>query len=229
MEERAMKVNILIAEDDPNFRNLICDILQKQGYEPISTANGKQAVDLFHSRSDIALCILDVMMPQMDGWEVVNEIRKKSNLPILMLTALGDDFHEIKGLNLGADDYIVKPFSLTKFIARVEVLLRRTKKEHYESIALGKVSLNIDKHKVFIDDIEVYMNNKEFSLLNLLMKNAGIVLNRDKIIERIWGYDFEGDYRTVDAHIKMIRSKHPILSKSIVTIRGLGYKFEVFE
>ena len=222
-----MSINILIADDDSVFRNLICDILQKQGYIPIPAKNGREALDTFFSESNIALCILDVMMPIYNGWEVLEEIRQHSDVPIIMLTALGDEHHEIKGLLHGADDYIAKPFSYPLFIARIEAALRKTKKELSHVITAGKISINPATHRVLVDGMDVVLNHKEFLLLSLFMTNKGIVFDRDKILDRIWGFDFEGGSRTVDSHIKMLRAKLDKYGDYIITIRGTGYKFEV--
>ncbi len=222
-----MTIKILIADDDSSFRGLICDIISKKRYVPIAVKNGKEAIDVFFSQIDISLCILDVMMPVYNGWEVLGEIRKHSDIPILMLTALSDEIHEVKGLSKGANDYISKPFSYPVLIARIEALLRKTKQEYEENIVTGKLTVNLASHRVSVDNNEVILNNKEFSLLNLFIKNQGIVFDRDKILDRVWGFDFDGENRTVDAHVKMLRSKLGICSDYIITVRGTGYKFEV--
>lgn len=222
-----MNIYILVADDDSVFRGLICDIIKKQGYLPVPVKNGREAIDTFFSHKNIALCILDVMMPIYDGWEVLAEIRQRSDVPILMLTALGDEYHEIKGLTHGADDYIAKPFSYQIFIARVESLLRKIKKEQSQIILEGKISINFATHEVMVDGQDIVLNNKEFLLLSLFIQNKGIVLDRDKILDRIWGFDFDGDNRTVDSHIKMLRAKLGTFGEYIITVRGTGYKFEV--
>lgn len=222
-----MDINILIADDDSVFRQLICDIIKKKGYNVLQASNGKEAIDMFFSRTDITLCILDVMMPVYDGWEVLEEIRQHSDVPVLMLTALGDERNEVKGLSGGADDYIAKPFSYPVFIARIEALLRKIKKQYNEKLSVGEISIDRSTHKVGVANDEIILNNKEYSLLIYLVKNSGIVLDRDKILENVWGYDFEGDIRTIDAHIKMLRSKLGFCSNYIKTIRGTGYLFEV--
>lgn len=222
-----MKINILVADDDPIFRNLICDIIKKQGYSPIPVKNGQEAIDTYFSNKDISLCILDVMMPIYDGWEVLSEIRQRSDVPTIMLTALGDERYEIMGLSHGADDYITKPFSYPVFIARVESLLRKIKKSQSQILAEGKISINLANHQVIADDEIVVLNNKEFLLLTFLAKNKGIVFDRYKILDHVWGFDFDGDSRTVDSHIKMLRGKLGSVGQYIITVRGTGYKFEV--
>ncbi len=222
-----MSIHILIAEDDAEFRALICDILKKQGYLPIAVKDGEQAIDVFFSRKDISLCILDVMMPIYNGWEVLEQIREVSDVPIIMLTALSDEQYEIKGLTHGADDYIAKPFSYPIFIARVEALLRKIKQDNSQIISEGEITVNLATRQVVVHEKEIVLNNKEFLLLKLLIKNKGIVFSRDKILDIVWGYDYDGYHRTVDTHIKMLRAKLGIWGKYIVTVIGTGYKFEV--
>lgn len=222
-----MSLNILVADDDDILRGLICDILKKQGYCVIEAKDGKEVLDIYFSSKDISLCILDVMMPIYNGWKVLEEIRKFDETPILMLTALENEQYEVKGLNYGADDYITKPFSYPIFIARVENLLKKAKKELLSVKEYGDLKINNQSHKVFINNENIYLNNKEYRLLYYLTLNKGLVLSREKILYNIWGFDFEGDIRIVDAHIKMLRSKLKHCAEYIVTVRGLGYKFEV--
>lgn len=222
-----MKLNVLIAEDDAVFRRLICDILRKQSYEPIEAADGGEAIDYFFSRTDIDLVILDIMMPVYDGREVLKEIRAHSDVPVIMLTALGEEKDEIRGLMGGADDYIAKPFSYTVFIARVEALLRKAKKARSAKLVAGQLEIDQTTHKVMIAADEILLNNKEYNLLLYLIKNKGIVLDREKILYAVWGYDFAGDIRTIDTHVKMLRSKLLHCQSYIKTVRGSGYVFEV--
>ncbi len=219
--------NILVADDDNIFRQLICDILIKQGYTIIEATDGKEAMDKFFSNEGIVLCILDVMMPVYDGWEVLKEIRKKSEIPVLMLTALNDEVNEVKGLLGGADDYITKPFSYAVFLARIEALLRKTKKQLLDNVAVGGITIDYASHKVLIDGQEVELNNKEYNLLCCLVRNTGFVLSRETILENVWGYGFEGDIRTIDTHIKTLRSKLNRCGEYIKTVRGTGYVLEV--
>lgn len=222
-----IEFKVLVADDDPVFRSLICDILRKQKYIPVEAENGQQAIDIFFSDIDICLCILDVMMPVYDGWEVLKEIREKSDVPIIMLTALGDEQHEVAGLSYGADDYIAKPFSYPVFVARIESLLRKKKRENESRINIGRIFLDRSNHKVMVGDEEIILNNKEYHLLLYFITNKGIVLDREKILYAVWGYDFEGDIRTIDAHIKMLRNKLLDCNGYIRTVRGTGYVFEV--
>lgn len=221
-----MEIKILVADDDPIFRQLICDIIRQKGYGVVEAANGKEALERFFSEMDISLCILDVMMPIYDGWQVLEEIRQRSEVPVMMLTALGDEKNEIRGLNSGADDYIGKPFSYPVFIARIEALLRKVRKEKAERIKMGELVIDQGIHQVLIGDQEITLNHKEYSLLIFLVKNQGIVLGRETILNQVWGYNFEGDIRTIDAHIKMLRNKLGQCSLYIKTIRGTGYLFE---
>ena len=222
-----MELNILVADDDDVLRGLMCDILRKQGYNPIEAIDGKQALDLYFSSVEISLCILDVMMPVYNGWQVLEEIRAVGETPILMLTALGDERCEVKGLTKGADDYISKPFSYTVLIARIESLLRKVKKEKEAIKEYGELKIDQKAHKVFVEGEEIYLNNKEYRLLCYLTINEEVVLGREKILSHLWGFDFEGDSRVVDAHIKMLRAKLKKCATYIVTVRGAGYKFEV--
>lgn len=222
-----MEIKILIAEDDNIFRDLVCDIVKKEGYTPIIACDGQEAIDMFFSERDISLVILDVMMPVHDGWEVLKEIREHSDIPIIMLTALGDEKHEILGLKKGADEYIGKPFSYEVFIARLNNIVKKVKKNYTDEITAEKIKINQKTHKVVVDDEEIKLNLKEYNLLIHLIKNASIVLTREQILDKVWGYDFEGDIRTIDTHIKTLRAKLSDQGDSIKTVRGCGYMFEV--
>ncbi|EHJ01323.1 two component transcriptional regulator, winged helix family [Clostridium sp. DL-VIII] len=224
-----MNIKILIAEDDNIFRDLVCDIVKKEGYLPIEAGDGKEAIDIFFSSSDIDLIILDVMMPVYDGWEVLNEIREHSDVPVIMLTALGDEKHEVLGLKKGADDYISKPFSYEVFIARLNNIVKKIRKNYSNEINIGGIKINQETHKVTIGDEEIKLNPKEYSLLNFLVKNTNKVLIREQILDKVWGYDFEGDIRTIDTHIKTLRAKLLTRGNCIKTVRGSGYMFEVEE
>lgn len=224
-----MEIKILVADDDPLFRDLVCDIIKKEGYLPVEACDGQQAIDVFFASDDIDLVILDVMMPKYDGWEVLEEIREHSDLPIIMLTALGDEKHEVLGFRKGADEYIAKPFSYEVFVARLNTLLRKLRAERCAETVIGKLRLSQATHKVFADDEEIDLNRKEYSLLIYLVKNRNIVLTREKILDNVWGADFDGDIRTIDTHIKMLRAKLAQCGDYIKTIRGIGYMFEVDE
>lgn len=221
-----MKLKILIADDDERLRSLICDILEKQGYETLSANDGEEALELYENNPDISLLILDVMMPNLNGFEVISEIRDSSDVAILMLTAFGDEENEINGLQKGANDYIAKPFSYPIFIARVESLLRKIKKEKSSNILIGDLQIQRGAHKVFVKKEEILLNNKEYQLLDFLVSNSGVVLSRAKILDTIWGFDYDGDDKTINTHIKMLRSKLGVCSEYIVTKKGTGYVFE---
>lgn len=221
-----MQVRVLVADDDASLRRLICDIVRQQGYEPVEAADGQQAIDLFFSGVEPGLVILDVMMPIYDGWEVLKEIRAKSEVPVMMLTALDDEQSEVTGLKHGADDYLAKPFRYPVFVARLNALLRRTTRDAAKAQNFGQLTLEIEKRRVFVAQNEVILSNKEFLLLSLLAQNSGVVLSREQLLTKIWGYDFEGDARTVDTHIKTLRQKLLDCGEMIQTVRGAGYRFE---
>lgn len=222
-----MKINVLLAEDDEVFRMLVSDILLKKGYRVLEAKDGKEAMDIFFSNEEISLCILDIMMPIYSGLEVLSEIREYSDVPVLMLTALGDEKHEIDGLLKGANDYISKPFSYPIFTARVEALLRVEKKKKSTKFFVGEIYIDLELHKIVIENDEITLNNKEYSLLIFFINNIDIVLCREQILRNVWGYNFEGDIRTIDSHIKMLRSKMKLCGRYIKTVRGVGYVFEV--
>ena len=222
-----MSVKILIADDELRFRNLVYDFLTKEGYEVIKARDGKEAIELFFSIENIDLLILDVMMPYYSGIEVCKEIRLKSDTPILMLTALSEEHDEVRALDIGADEYISKPFSYAILIARVKSLLRRTATSKENIINIEGIVINEGEHRVLVDKVEIELSPKEYKLLIYLVKNKGRALSRDQIIDNVWSYDFFGDSRTVDSHIKSLRFKLGIYGDYIKTIRGLGYKLEV--
>lgn len=222
-----MQIKVLVADDDPALRALICDIVRQQGYEAVEAADGKEAIDKFFSGAEPGLVILDVMMPLYDGWEVLKEIRAQSDAPVMMLTALDDEQSEVTGLKHGADDYLAKPFRYAVFVARLTALLRRTNREASATQTVGKLTVEPEKRRVFAAGEEVFLSNKEFLLLTLLMQNRDVVLSREKLLSKIWGYDFEGDARTVDTHIKTLRQKLASCGAMIQTVRGAGYRFEV--
>lgn len=221
-----MDIKILIVDDDSIFRELVCDIIKKEGYIPVEACDGQQALDIFFRSNDIELLILDVMMPIYDGWEVLKEIREHSDVPVIMLTALGDERHEVLGLKKGANDYISKPFSYEVFVARLNALLRKLKKERLDEIKIGEIRINQATHRVSVCDTEIELNRKEYSLLIYLIENKNRVLTREQILSNIWGYDFEGDIRTIDTHIKTLRAKLLSCGEYIKTVRGSGYMFE---
>jgi len=217
---------ILIADDEDRMRKLVGDFLKKQGYQVVEAADGRETLEVFSSEPDIDLIILDVMMPVYDGWSVCREIRKTSQVPIIMLTARGEESDELFGFDLGADEYISKPFSLKILAARVHALLRRTENTK-EIKSFGELVIDKPGRQVYLAGKKIELSPKEFDLLLYLAENAGIALSREQILNAVWNYDYLGDGRTVDTHIKKIRAKLGDKSDLIQTVRGLGYRFEV--
>ena len=221
---------ILVVDDESRMRKLVKDFLTKSGFTVLEAADGEEAVDIFFERKDIDLIILDVMMPKMDGWQVCREIRNYSRVPIIMLTARGDEKDELQGFELGVDEYISKPFSPKILVARVEAILRRAGKSAAgEVLDEGGIHLDKTAHMVTIGDRSIDLSFKEFELLAYFMENKGIALSREKILNNVWNYDYFGDARTIDTHVKKLRSKLGSKGKYIHTIWGMGYKFEVEE
>ena len=222
------KIKILVVDDESRMRKLVRDFLEREGYQVLEAGNGLEAMELFYEEKDIALLILDVMMPKMDGWEVCREIRRDSKVPIIMLTARGDERDELLGFELGVDEYISKPFSPKILVARVEAILRRTNQLNMEgSLNVGGICLDKNAHTVTIDGKNIEMSFKEFELLTYFMENVGIALSREKILNHVWNYDYFGDARTIDTHVKKLRSKLGDKGEYIKTIWGMVYKFEV--
>lgn len=222
------RLKILVVDDESRMRKLIKDFLVKSGYEVLEAENGEKAVDMFLSVKDIALLILDVMMPKMDGWEVCREIRKNSKVPIIMLTAKASEADELKGFELGVDEYISKPFSPKILVARVEAVLRRSNAAVAEEIIrVGDIVIDKAAHQVTIDGKVIELSYKEFELLTYFAENQGIALSREKILNNVWNYDYFGDARTIDTHVKKLRNKLGEKGgEYIKTIWGMGYKFE---
>ncbi len=218
---------ILIAEDESRMRKLIADFLKKENCLVVEAENGKDALEKFEQEKNIDLVILDVMMPEYDGWTVCRMIRKNAKIPIIMLTARGEESDEIFGFDLGADEYITKPFSPQILIARIKALFRRIENTKQNKKIYGGIEINIDKHTVCVDKKRVEFSPKEFELLGYLAENAGIVLSREQILNAVWDFDYYGDSRTVDTHIKKIRLKLEQKGEYIKTVRGYGYRFEV--
>lgn len=221
------QLKILVVDDESRMRKLVKDFLTKSGYAVIEAADGSEALDLFFEQKDIALILLDVMMPKVDGWQVCREIRAYSKVPIIMLTAKSDERDELLGFELGVDEYISKPFSPKILVARVEAILRRTGQGGQEEI-LEADGIVMDKnaHRVTIDGRDVELSYKEFELLAYFMENKGAALSREKILNNVWNYDYFGDARTIDTHVKKLRSKMGEKGDLIKTIWGMGYKFE---
>ena len=221
------KSKILVVDDESRMRKLVRDFLVKNNYEVVEAADGEEALDLFFEINDIDLVILDVMMPKMDGWQVCREIRAYSKVPIIMLTAKSDERDELLGFELGVDEYISKPFSPKILVARVEAILRRTGQAAGEMIVeAGGIRLDKQAHSVMVEGKPVDLSYKEFELLAYFMENRGIALSREKILNSVWNYDYFGDARTIDTHVKKLRSKMGEKGELIKTIWGMGYKFE---
>ena len=221
-------LKVLVVDDESRMRKLVKDFLIKNNYMVIEAADGEQAVDIFMSTKDISLIILDVMMPKLDGYGVAEEIRRVSDVPIIMLTAKSDEKDELKGFELGIDEYITKPFSPKILVARVGAVLRRSENsEKEEMLVANGIEMNISAHQVKVDGVPVDLSYKEFELLNYFMVNKGVALSREKILNNVWNYDYFGDARTIDTHVKKLRSKLGNKGEYIKTIWGMGYKFEV--
>ena len=222
------KLKILVVDDESRMRKLVRDFLVKKDFIVLEAEDGAQAVDIFFSTKDISLIILDVMMPKMDGWQVCREIRELSDVPIIMLTAKSDERDELLGFDLGVDEYISKPFSPKILVARVEAILRRSNLLNDDSIiTAGEITLNKSAHEVTVEGKPVELSFKEFELLNYFMDNQGLALSREKILNSVWNYDYFGDARTIDTHVKKLRSKMGQKGDLIKTIWGMGYKLSV--
>ena len=220
-------LKILVADDEFRIRKLVRDYLVKNGYEVLEAADGEEAMDLFYSHKDIALLVLDVMMPKLDGWKVCEEVRAVSKVPIIMLTARSEERDELKGFALGVDEYISKPFSLKVLVARISAILRRVGgTEPEEKLSYRGIEVDRTAHRVFVDGEEIELSYKEFELLCFFMENKGIALSREKILNSVWNFDYYGNARTIDTHVKKLRSKIGPKGDYIRTIWGMGYKFE---
>ena len=222
-------LKILVVDDESRMRKLVKDFLNRAGYQVLEAGDGEEAVDVFFSTKGIDLLVLDVMMPRMDGWEVVREIRKVSEVPIIMLTAKDQENDELQGFDLGVDEYFSKPFSPKILVARIEAILRRTRQQDGEVLKAGGIVLDEAAHMVTIDDKSIDLSFKEFELLSYFMKNEGRALTRENILNQVWNYDYFGDARTIDTHVKKLRNKMGSKGAYIRTIWGMGYKFEVQE
>lgn len=221
-------IKVLVVDDESRMRKLVKDFLTREGYAVLEAGDGMEAMDIFYEDKEIALVILDVMMPKMDGWQVCREIRAYSQVPIIMLTAKSDERDELLGFELGVDEYISKPFSPKILVARVEAILRRTSGLAADDvIRAGGIEVNKAAHEVTIDGKSIELSYKEFELLTYFMENQGIALSREKILNSVWNYDYFGDARTIDTHVKKLRSKLGAKGDYIKTIWGMGYKFEV--
>ena len=220
-------LKILVVDDEAIMRKLVKDFLANKGFYVEEAGDGEEAVDKFFAQKDIALVLLDVMMPKMDGWEVLKTIRKYSQVPVIMLTARSEERDELQGFSLGVDEYISKPFSPKILVARVEAILRRSNASGGDALSVGGILIDKAAHQVTIDGKEVELSFKEFELLSYFVENQGIALSREKILNNVWNYDYFGDARTIDTHVKKLRSKMGDKGDYIKTIWGMGYKFEV--
>lgn len=222
------RIKILVVDDESRMRKLVRDFLEREGFRVIEASDGAEAMERFYEDKDIALLILDVMMPHMDGWQVCREVRQSSRIPIIMLTARSEERDELQGFELGVDEYISKPFSPKILVARVTALLRRANAlDAGQIVHAGGISIDKAAHQVKIDDKEIELSYKEFELLSYFIENQGIALSREKILNNVWNYDYFGDARTIDTHVKKLRSKLGEKGNYIRTIWGMGYKFEV--
>lgn len=228
-------IKVLVVDDESRMRKLVKDFLTREGYAVVEAGDGMEAMDIFYAEKDVALVILDVMMPKMDGWQVCREIRKKSNCPIIMITAKGETFDKVLGLELGADDYVVKPFDAKEIIARIKAVMRRTGKSSAENdikeVSYDKLVVNMTKYELKVDGKVVDTPPKELELLYHLASNPNRVYTRDQLLDEVWGFEYYGDSRTVDVHVKRLREKLEGVSDqwSLKTVWGVGYKFEVKE
>ena len=221
-------ITILVVDDEVRMRKLIKDFLIKKGYEILEAQDGEEALEIFgQNENRIKLILLDVMMPKLDGWSVLRQIRQSSKVPIIMLTARGEEQDELFGFELGVDEYISKPFSPKILVARVDAILKRTNPEVNKLKDYGGIVIDSEGRTVTVDNKQIEMSLREYELLKYLVDNVGIALSRDKILNNVWNYDYYGDSRTIDSHIKKIRHKLGKKGKYIQTIRGIGYKFEI--
>ena len=220
------KLKVLVVDDEDRMRKLLSDFLKIRDFEVVEAADGEQAIDVFFSDKDIALIILDVMMPKMDGWEVLKTIREHSKVPVIMLTARSEETDELKGFEYGVDEYISKPFSPKILVARVEAILRRSGMSQDEVVRIGGIEVDKSAHTVRVDDRELELSFKEYELLLYFIENKGIALSREKILNNVWNYDYFGDARTIDTHVKKLRAKLGDKGEYIKTVWGMGYKFD---
>ena len=221
------KTKILLVDDDPNIRQLVNLYLEKEGFEVMMADKGDEALKIFKATPP-NLILLDVMLPGMDGWQVCREVRKISNIPIIMLTAKDETFDKVLGLELGADDYVVKPFDMKELVARIKAVIRRyqTADAPEKELVFPGLTINISQYTVVFMGKEMEMPPKEIELLYFLASHPGMVFTREQLLEQVWGYDFYGDARTLDTHVKLLRKSLGRYAKYIVTLRGVGYRFE---
>ncbi len=223
------KIRVLVVDDEERLRKLVRDFLVKEDYEVLEAFDGQEALEVFSEHPDIALILLDVMMPRLNGFDTLKEIRKSSQVPVIMLTAKSEEEDELNGFALGVDEYISKPFSPKVLVARVNAVLRRSQDESAgeKNLSVGGIEMSIDAHEVMIDGKRLDLSVKEFELLEYFIRNQGMALSREKILNSVWDYDYFGDARTIDTHVKKLRSKMGEKGEYIKTIWGMGYKFEI--
>ena len=224
MEYAMEKIKVLVVDAESRMRKLVSDFLTRDGYEVIEAGDGEEAVEIFFQNKDIAVILLDVMMPKMNGWQVLKTIREYSQVPVIMLTAKGEEQDELHGFDLGVDEYISKPFSPKILVARVGAVLKRSNQVKSSKLECGGIVIDKAAHQVTIDGKEIELSFKEFELLTYFMENRGIVMTRDQILCHIWGYDFDGETRTVDVHVRTLRQKLGNTGRLIETVRGVGYR-----
>ena len=216
---------ILVVDDEARMRKLVNDFLTKSGYEVIEASDGEEAIDIFFEKNDIDMVVLDIMMPKMDGWQVLEQIRRFSTVPIIMLTARAEEKDELLGFKMGVDEYISKPFSPKILVARIEAILKRNN-NFEETIEIGGITIDKTAHQVIIEGENIELSYKEFELLSYFVANKGVALSREKILNSVWNYDYFGDARTIDTHVKKLRSKMGSKGEYIKTIWGMGYRFD---
>ncbi len=220
------KLKVLVVDDEDRMRKLISDFLKIKDYAVVEAADGEEAVDVFFEEKDIDLIILDVMMPKMDGWQVLKAVREHSRVPVIMLTARSEESDELRGFEYGADEYISKPFSPKILVARVEAILRRSGMNTSETVKIGGIEIDKSAHTVRVDGQDLELSFKEYELLLYFVENKGIALSREKILNNVWNYDYFGDARTIDTHVKKLRAKLGSKGEFIKTVWGMGYKFD---
>lgn len=218
-------MKVLVVDDEHLIRNVIKEYAESQQYEVIEAANGEEAIRRLQEDPNIGMVVLDIMMPKLDGYSAYKEMKKIRNIPTIMLSARGEEYDKLMGFDLGIDDYMTKPFSPKELMARIKAILKRYNKEDIESFTYKNLYINFTGHDVFVDDQLISLTPKEYELLVFFVKNQNIALSREQLLSTIWGYDFFGDDRTIDTHIKMLRNSLGVYRELIVTVRGMGYKF----
>lgn len=220
-------MHILVVDDEKLIRDVIKEYLENEGYEVLEASNGKDAIEISRNYKNIDLIIMDIMMPKLDGFSAIKEIKTFSDVPVIMLSARGEEYDKLSGFDLGIDDYVTKPFSPKELIARVKAVLKRNGNDEKEEYKYKDLEINYKSHTVQLDHKELELTPKEYDLLTYFTKNENVALSREQLLSKIWGYDFFGDDRTIDTHIKMLRNKLGKYRDLIKTVRSVGYKFEI--